>query len=172
MYGHGYGQQQSASGAYLAALEGRLTADGCSTRWEDWNGTAVLVGRRSDFRMRWMATNLHLFTVAAAVPEITVQSIVNFTDSALKYAKDAKGGLPVGLQTGVGAFPVLVSENVEPGAVHWAESQQRNRFACMARPVVVDSTHQYVGMYRGKPAIGRVYASHFIEKGTRYFYGA
>jgi hypothetical protein len=171
MYGQVYRQQQPASGAYLSALEGRLKADGCTTQWEDWGGTAVLVGRRSDFRMSWMATNLHLFTVAAAVPEITVQAIVNFTDSVLKYAKDTKGGLPVGMQTGVAAFPVLVSGNVEPGAVHWAEAQQRNKFACMARPVVVDSTHQYVGMYRGKPAIGRVYASHLIEKGTRYFYG-
>ncbi|MCW7946546.1 levansucrase [Streptomyces hygroscopicus] len=168
----GYGQQQSASAAYLAALQSRLTADGCSTRWEDWGGTQVLVGRRSDFRMRWMATNLHLFTVAAAVPVITAGTIESFTDSVLKYARDTKSGLPVGLQTGVGAFPVLVGESVEPAAVHWAEAQQRTRFACMARPVVVDSTHQYVGMYRGKPALGRVYASHFIEKGTRYFYGA
>jgi hypothetical protein len=172
VYGQQQGQQQSASGAYLAALEGRLTADGCSTRWEDWAGTAVLVGRRSDFRMRWMATNLHLFTVAAAVPQITVQAIEHFTDSVLQYAKDTKGGLPVGLQTGVGAFPVLVSEYVDPAAVQWAEAQQRLKFACMARPVVVDSRHRYVGMYRDKPVLGGVYASHFIEKGTRYFYGA
>lgn len=172
MYGQGHGQQQPASGACLTALEGRLTGDGCSTRWEDWGGTAVLVGRRADFRMKWMATRLHLFTVAAAVPEVTVRTIVEFTDSVLTYARDTKDGLPVGLQTGVAAFPVLVSGNVEPGAVQWAEARQRNKFACMARPVVVDTTHQYVGMYRGKPVIGRGYASHLIEKGTRYFYGA
>ncbi|MEU8589814.1 levansucrase [Streptomyces sp. NPDC048664] len=171
-YGPGYGQARSASGAYLAALEGRLTADGCTTRWEDWGGTTVLVGRRSDFRMKWMATTLHLFTVAAAVPAVTVGTIADFTDTVMRYAKDNKGGLPGGLQTGVAAFPVLVGESVEPGAVHFAESRQRVRFACMARPVVVDSTHQYVGTYRGKPALGRVYASHLIEKGTRYFYGA
>ncbi|MFF4789659.1 levansucrase [Streptomyces sp. NPDC001276] len=171
MYEQGFGQQQSGAGAYLAALEGRLRADGCGTRWEDWHGMPVLVGRRSDFRMRWMATNLHLFTVAAAVPEITAQAIRGFTHGVLKYAKDTKGGLPVGLQTGVAAFPVLVSENVDPAAVRWAEEQQRNEFACMARPVVVDSGQRYVGMYRGKPFFGRAYASHFIEKGTRYFYG-
>jgi hypothetical protein len=168
----GDGQQgQSASEAYLAALEGRLTADGCSTRWEDWTGLPVLVGRRADFRLRWMATNLHLFTVAAAVPEITVPVMESFTDGVLKYAKDTKGGLPVGVQTGVAAFPVLVSERVDPAAVSWAEAQQRIKFACMARPVVVDSARQYVGTYRGKPSLGRLYASHFVEKGARYFYG-
>jgi len=156
---------------YLASVESRLVADGCVTRWEDWFGVPVLVGRRADFRMRWMATNLHLFTVAAAVPEITPQSVDTFTTQVLTYAKKNKGGLPVGLQTGVAAFPLLVSERVDPAAVAWAEQQQRNRFACFARPVVVDSAQRYVGFYRGKPAIGRVYASHLIDKGNRYFHG-
>ncbi|RVU22397.1 levansucrase [Streptomyces antnestii] len=157
--------------AYLTSLESRLVADGCATRWDDWFGVPVLVGRRADFRMRWMATNLHLFTVAAAVPETTVQSVDTFTSQVLTYAKNNKGGLPVGAQTGVAAFPVLVSERVDPAAVAWAEQQQRNRFACFARPVVVDSAQRYVGLYRGKPAIGRVYANHLIDKGDRYFHG-
>ncbi|WP_369259771.1 levansucrase [Streptomyces sp. R35] len=171
MYGQQGQQEQAAPRAYLASVEGRLTADGCATRWEDWAGVPVLIGRRGDFRMRWMATKLHLFTVAAAVPEITVPAISGFTEQVMKYAKDTKGGLPVGMQNGVGAFPLLVSDRVDPAAVRWAEEQQRIKFACMTRPVVVDSARQYVGMYRGKPALGRVYANYFIEKGTQYFYG-
>ncbi|MEV7340820.1 levansucrase [Streptomyces sp. NPDC093544] len=163
--------EQTSSAAYLALVEGRLAADGCATRWEDWAGVPVLVGRRADFRLSWMATKLHLFTVAAAVPEITVSTVAAFTDQVMKYAKDTKGGLPVGLQNGVGSFPVLVSDRVEPAAVQWAEEQQRVKFSSMARPVVVDNARQYVGMYRGKPALGRVYANYFIEKGSRYFYG-
>ncbi|MET7603984.1 levansucrase [Streptomyces avermitilis] len=164
-------QEQSTPGAYLTFVERQLSADGCTTRWEDWAGVPVLVGRRADFRLSWMATKLHLFTVAAAVPEVTVPVISTFTDQVMKYAKDTKGGLPVGLQNGVGAFPVLVSDRIDPAAVQWAEEQQRLKFACMTRPVVVDSARRYVAMYRGKPALGRVYASHFIEKGSRYFYG-
>ncbi|MGW6402968.1 hypothetical protein [Streptomyces sp. NPDC055134] len=103
------------------------------------------------------------------MPEITPQSVDAFTSQVLTYAKQNKGGLPVGMQTGVAAFPVLVSERVDPAAMAWAEQQRRNRFACFARPVVVDSAQRYVGFYRGKPAIGRVYASHLIDKGNRYF---
>ncbi|MER5381443.1 levansucrase [Streptomyces sp. NPDC006465] len=168
MYAH---QDQSAPGTYLAFVERQLTEDGCATRWEDWAGVPVLVGRRAEFRMRWMATKLHLFTVAAAVPEITVPALSGFTDQVMRYAKDTKGGLPVGMQNGIGAFPLLVSDRVDPAAVQWAEAQQRVKFACMTRPVVVDSSRQYVGMYRGKPVLGRVYASYFNEKGSRYFYG-
>ena len=168
MYAH---QDQSAPGTYLAFVERQLTEDGCVTRWEDWAGVPVLVGRRAEFRMRWMATKLHLFTVAAAVPEITVPAVSAFTDQVMRYAKDTKGGLPVGMQNGIGAFPLLVSDRVDPAAVQWAEAQQRVKFACMTRPVVVDSSRQYVGMYRGKPVLGRVYASYFNEKAARYFYG-
>ena len=106
-------QQQSAPGTYLSFVEQQLTGDGCTTRWEDWAGVPVLVGRRGEFRMRWMGTKLHLFTVAAAVPEITVQAISGFTDQVMKYAKDTKGGLPVGFQNGIGAFPLLVSDRVD-----------------------------------------------------------
>ncbi|MFC5032348.1 levansucrase [Streptomyces sp. SID13666] len=154
---------------YLAAVESRLTADGCNPQWQDWSGVRVLVGRRSDFRLRWMATNLHVFTIAAAVPEITAATIDTFTTQTLSFAKKNKGGLPVGMQTGVAVFPVLVSERVDPAAMAWAEEKQRNQFACFARPVVVDTARHYVGLFRGKPALGWIYSSHLIEKGDRYF---
>ncbi|MFE2290361.1 levansucrase [Streptomyces sp. NPDC059452] len=154
---------------YLATLERQLAADGCGPRWEQWGGAPVLVGRRADFRMRWAATRLHLFTVATVVPEVTVQTVEGFMRQTLRYARDTKGGLPVGFQTGVGAFPVLVSERVDPAAMAWAEEKQRNQFGCFARPVVVDATHGYAGFYQGKPMVGLVYASHMIEKGNLYF---
>ncbi|CAJ61114.1 MULTISPECIES: hypothetical protein [Frankia] len=154
---------------YLASVEARLAADACGPRWEDWAGTPVLVGRRADFRLQWAATRLHLFTIAAAVPEITVATIDTFTAQALDYAKANKGGLPVGLQTGVAVFPLLVSDRVDPAAAAWAADRQRVRFACMARPVVADAAQRRVGFYRGRPAIGRLYASYLITRGERYF---
>ncbi|MCC3767362.1 levansucrase [Streptomyces sp. UNOC14_S4] len=156
---------------YMASLEQQLTADGCATHWEDWSSMAVLVGRRADFRVRWMATRVHLFTVAAAMPEITRPDIERFTRRVLTYAKANKGGLPLGSQTGVIVFPVLVGERVDPEAVAWAEEKQRGEFACMARPVVVGVARQRVGFYSGNPFFGRVYASYVNEKGARYFLG-
>lgn len=163
-------REQRETQEFLASVESRLLADGCAPRWEDWAGTPVLVGRRADFRLRWMATNLHLFTIAAAVPEITVPVIDAFTTQSLSYARKNKPGLPVGLQTGAAVFPVLVGERVDPAAMAWAKERQRNQFACFARPVVVDAARRYVGLYEGRPTLGRAYASHLIDKGTRYFH--
>ncbi|MEU2165335.1 levansucrase [Streptomyces chengbuensis] len=161
--------EATAVQTYLRFVEHRLTADDCAPRWEQWHGASVLVGRRADFRLKWAATKLHLFTAVAAVPEITVPAVESFTWQVLDYARANKGGLPVGLQTGIAAFPVLVSERVDPAAMAWAQEQQRMRFACFARPVVVDMSKGHVGFYRDTPTLGRVYASHLLDKGTRYF---
>ncbi|RDG39095.1 levansucrase [Streptomyces corynorhini] len=157
-----------ATSDYLAGLESRLAADGCAPRQDNWGGAPVLVGRRSDFRLRWLATNLHLFTIAAAVPYVATETIAVFTGQCLQYARENKGGLPVGLQTGVAVFPVLVSERVDPAALAWARERQRNEFACFARPVVVDSSKGEVAVFRGKPLIGRGYAGHLTRKGDAY----
>jgi hypothetical protein len=163
--------QQSPSQTYLSSVATRLAADGCRTWWEEWAGVPVLVGRRAEFRWSWMGTKLHLFTVAAAVQEITIPTIETFTDQVMAYAKKTKGGLPAGLQNGLASFPVLVSDRVDPAAVRWAEAQQRQKWASMSRPVVVDSTQQYVGTYRGTPVIGLAYSSYLEQKARRYFYG-
>jgi hypothetical protein len=132
----------------------------------------VLIGRRSDFRLGWAATRLHVFTLAAAVPEITVPVIATFTQHARRYAKAHKGGLPRGFQTGLAVFPALISTRVDPQAVAWAEEKQRTQFACFVRPVVVDVIREYVGVYRGSPVIGRTYASHLLQKSDYYFSGS
>ncbi|MFF2852219.1 levansucrase [Streptomyces sp. NPDC058001] len=157
--------------AYLNSLAHRLAADGCAPHWVDWGGVPVLVGRREEFRLRWMATKLHLFTVAAAVPEITVPVVAAFTTQVERYCKSVKGGLPVGLQNGLGTFPVLVSERVDPAAVAWARQQQHTDFACLARPVVVDTARRMTAYYGGRPLIGYAYAAYMVRKGDLYFPG-
>jgi hypothetical protein len=58
--------------------------------------------------------------------------------SAISYARDNKGGMPVSFQTGIAAFPALVGEHVQPAAAAWATAKQINEFGCMARPVTID----------------------------------
>ncbi len=166
------GEPAAPAQRYLAALADQLAADGCEPRWEQWPGGSVLVGRRADFRLQWLATRLHLFTIAAAVPEITVAAMEGFTRSAQDYAKDHKGGLPPGLQTGIALFPCLVSEKADPSAVAWAQAKQRVQWAVMARPVAVDAAQWSVGAFRRTPAIGWVYSPYLRRKLTLYFDGA
>jgi len=157
---------------YLSALAEQLAADGCAPWWEQWPSGRVLLGRRTDFRIQWVATRLHLFTIAVAVPDISTTAIESFTQSALQYAKEQKGGLPRGLQTGIALFPCLVSERVEPAASAWAEAQQRVGWAIMARPVVVDPAQGVVSVFRRSAPLGWIYAPYLRRKLALYFDGA
>lgn len=154
--------------AYIDATAQRLQADGCEVTTEDWGGVQVLVGYRGDFKLRWMATKMHLFTIAAPATSITQGAIEAFTDSALDYIVARKGQLR-GLQNGVAAFPALVGTEVDPQAEAWAQQAQRVRFAAMARPVVVNGATGTAAAFRGNAALGFLYSAHFRRKLNAYF---
>ncbi|WP_329103897.1 levansucrase [Micromonospora sp. NBC_01699] len=156
----------TAPQAYLHSLSERLTADGCSVTREDWGGMPVLVGRRSDFRLQWLATKLHLITIAADVSSVDAGSIAAFTSHAMEYAKR---GVTRGAQVGVAAFPTLISDRVDPSASQWAGRRQRNQFACMGRPVVVDTARGTATAFRGTSPLGLVYSAHLRRKLGLYF---
>jgi hypothetical protein len=158
----------SGVGTYLDALAARLAADGCEVSTEDWGGMPVLVGYRSEFRLRWFATKLHLFVVAAAVPEVTPDAIEGFTTTGMDYALARKGSMR-GLQSGVAVLPALVGPSIDPAAVQWAKRKQRNRFACMARPVVVDPTTATPSYYKGRTMVGAIYQGYLLRKLRTYF---
>jgi hypothetical protein len=116
-----------------------------------------------------MASRLHLFTIAAVVPEVTVAGLKTFTDFAVDTAIARKKGLPRGLQTGIGVFPVLIGDRVDPVAVQRAMTWQKMRFAAISRPTVVDTANRVVGAYRGTPVFGYAYAAHLRRKSELYF---
>lgn len=91
-----------------------------------------------------------------------------FTNTVLDYALARKGEFR-GFQSGVAAFPCLVSQSVDPEAMAWARQKQRLRFACIGRPVVVDVARGGIGAYRRTPTLGIVYAGHLRRKLDLYF---
>ena len=155
---------------YLEGLFERLAADGCSPQWfKTKTLDRVVLGRRADFKLRWMGTRLHLFTIASTLPEITVPELDRFVEFAMKTSIERKGGLMRGLQSGIAVFPVLVSDRVDPAALYHAAQAQTVKFACVARPVVIDTAANAIGVYLGRPLIAGLVASFLEQKGMQYF---
>lgn len=154
---------------YLSGLELRLRADGCEVATTSLPLGPALVGRRSDFRIRWALTRLHLFTIAAKQEHVTLAAIQHFTHVATEYARRAKGGLLLGLQTGIALFPVMVGQQVERDAVAWACEKQRVEFACLARPVVIHAPTGQSYLFRADAALGLVYNHHLRSRAAAYF---
>lgn len=130
----------------------------------------MLVGHRSDFKVRWMATQLHLLTVAVPEEVVTAGHVQAFTASAWDQMVARKGQLR-GLQTGVAVFPTVVGTTVEPEAARWAAEKQRVKFATFARPVVVDATTGQVSAFTGNAGMGGIYNGHLKDRLRTYFPG-
>jgi hypothetical protein len=157
---------------YLNSLQGRLAQDKCEPRWEDWNGTSVLFGRRAAFPPPWMG-RLHLFTVAAAFPEVTVATVTAFGRTAQLYSENQKGGvLPPALGYVIIVFPCLVSERVAPEALAMAEAWRTVALGLETRPVVVDVTKGVVATFRRTAFFGGAFAPFLRRKIQLYFDGA
>ncbi|MBX6358224.1 MAG: levansucrase [Micromonosporaceae bacterium] len=160
--------EQVLAGTFIAPRLG--DADRCETEWVELDGERVLVGRRSDFRIRWMASRLHLFVIAAARSSVSGPDVEQFTSAAMEYAlaRLRKEGVPLGWDHGSAVFATLVADQVDASAIA-ATQRQRNAMACVGRPVVVDAATGRAAYYRGTPVLGLIFAGFLRRKADRYF---
>jgi hypothetical protein len=68
---------------YVKLVSDRLRKDGAAVGTVDVGGFSALTGYRSQFRIAWMATRLHLFVVVAEVPTVTLDALTGFSDAVL-----------------------------------------------------------------------------------------
>jgi hypothetical protein len=121
---------------------GQSTSQAGFATSDEWMGQArVLVARTSQFRLRWLATKLHTFLVAGAFPPgtATPDQLDGFMRAAVQYGRANKSGLPVGLQTGLAAIPVAVTEHADASAHGWAATPHGREFAVLTFPVLLDT---------------------------------
>ncbi|MFF2513933.1 hypothetical protein [Streptomyces sp. NPDC058086] len=161
-----------AANAYLEALRERLAADGCGVTATTWREYRVVIGSRSDRRVRWFGTKVELFTLAAAVPEVDNASMAEFTGWAMDYVKSLRSGLP-GARNAAMILPALAGGSVQPSASNWAAKDARILgTSLISRPITVEtpaSRATRVTMYRGRVVYGGMFTRHVLEKASLYF---
>ncbi|ALO06398.1 hypothetical protein AQF52_0801 [Streptomyces venezuelae] len=160
-----------AAAAYLEALHGRLAADGCTVTTPPWDGRRVVTGSRADRKARWFGTKAELFVFAAAVPEIDVATLGEFTAWAMRYAKSLRGGIP-GARNAALVLPALVSTHVRPEAAQWAAQDARILDTTLiSRPLTIETAPgaARTTMYRGRVVWGGMFTGHVLEKASLYF---
>jgi len=143
---------------FLASAAQRLQAEGAVVSWQSLPGGPVLVGYLPRFRLRWMATKLHLFTVVAKAEGADALSLERFSYDALDFAIRAKGQRR-GLQVGVAAIPILAAASVDAGAIDFARNRLIRRWSAFAWPSVIDLGSGGSYFHQGRVAVGGVYAA-------------
>jgi hypothetical protein len=143
---------------YVRAIAQRLESDGAEIDSKNLPAGFVLIGYRSQFRLRWVASKLNLFTIVAQAEVGTVDRLEHHTDEALSYATSQKGRFR-GLQNGVAAIPALVASTVEPEAITFASTHLTRKFSAFAWPVLVDLASEKIYRHQGTVFLGGIYAN-------------
>lgn len=152
--------------AYLDGIGQRLAADGCAVTRDRIGPIDVVVGYRKDF-LPIALSRLHLVTVAGSLPEVTGPAVVQFARDVSQYAKSRSGALR-GMQSGVGAFSILVSDRVTPDAVQAAQAKAKLEFAVRVQPAVVDTAAGVVHTFTGSQLFGAALNGHLRRKRELY----
>jgi hypothetical protein len=148
---------------YVDEATNRMAADGSAVSQILLPIGPAVVGYQSQFRLRWIATKLHLFTVVVAVPDATAETLQQATEQSVGYAKQTKGRLR-GLQSGVAAIPVLVTERPTPDSIDAAESRPSKGWAAFTLPAIVALTSGRIHSFRGRTLWGGIYSAWLRER--------
>lgn len=152
-----------AAAEVLGRIEASLAGAGFKMVRDSVGGRQAVIGRTSAFRLRWMATRLHTFVLAAVFEGGTARpdKLDRFLDESSQYAKTMKGGLPRGLQTGTAAIAVAVAESGHD-AGDWAVKPHGRSFAALTYPVLVDVGRRSVTS-PPRMVVGAVYVPWFRQ---------
>ena len=123
--------------------------------------THVRIFRRRQLRVTWFFTRMHTFVVLqAATSAVTIASFWSFVHATTAFASAAKGGLPLGLQTGVIVMPVLVSSQISPDVQHSARSRPAVGLGLVCAPIAVDASARRAYTFAGRLLFGLIFSSH------------
>jgi len=140
---------------YRAAVEARMPAAGFTVLESGPHG---LGGYRKDFRLRWMATTLHLFVHVATTEHVTAAGLEQYTRAALAHGNALRGQYR-GFQSGVAVITSVVGEDADEDAHAYALGTLVREFAAFAWPTVVDLGIGVRSSHAGRPVVGAVYTS-------------
>jgi hypothetical protein len=148
---------------YLEHVKKQLAADGAQVSEAQLPSARAVVGYTSKFRWKWLATKLHLFTLAVYAPELNVATYTQIVKEAADYGVQQKGTLR-GLQVGVAVNVIIATRALDTETAQLASSRPPKGFAKLATPAVVDIVQAQTYTYTGKIMWGALYTSWLRER--------
>ncbi len=132
-------------------------------------GRPTVIARTSEFRWRWFATRLHTFILVTDLTDSPPSraDLDHLLRIGVDHAREHKGGLPRGLQTGSAAIVAALLAGPTPDSDAWSDKVRGRQFAAMPFPVAVD-VHSRTIRYPARMVVGGIYAAHLREVADRY----
>ena len=148
---------------YIKSVNDRLIIDGFELSSDKIGDFKVGIGKKKEFRFKWVATQLQIFVIMSSVTNISKDLIQWFSSVSLDYTLIYKKGLPRGLQSGAACFALLVSTNVNEEAKKWVQQIPKKHFAAFEMPVICDLSNNQIYYCQKTPILGGIYYKFFRE---------
>lgn len=116
-----------------------------------------------EFRVEWIATKLKQYSFVASAEAITIELIENYSANCMQYALAHYKNLPRGMQNAVVSNNVLVSSNIDDGAIKFVQSKPKKHFAAFELPIIVDLAREKIYYCQKTPMWGAMYYKYFRE---------
>ncbi|GII99696.1 hypothetical protein CLV28_1173 [Sediminihabitans luteus] len=136
---------------YLESAATRLTDAGCEVTHEAVGPVDALVGYQRTFALPAMS-RIHVVTAMAHL-DPTPENIAAWTRDVSQFSRGRTGALR-GAQSGIGAFAVVVADQVTPEAVAAAQVKPKVEFAVRTQRVLVDLSTGEIHTFRGRLLFG------------------
>ena len=136
---------------YIEITRRRMVEDGCEVGWDQVGPVQAMVGYRAKFVPAAMSRTHVVTAVAHFTP--SALDVDLYTRDVSTFAKRRSSSLR-GMQSGVGAFAVIVADGVTPDLVAAATVKPRLEFAVIVQPVLVDLSAREIHTFRGRRFIG------------------
>jgi hypothetical protein len=118
----------------VRGIEASLAAGGFQVTRDSVAGRQVVIGRRSEFRLRRPGSRSHVFVLVGVFKnDASPDHLDRFLDEAADYATTVKGGL----RSGTCAVAIAVVDSPQATG-DWAMSPPAGRGPCPSLPVLVD----------------------------------
>jgi hypothetical protein len=152
----------------LSTLAAGLGQAGWRPQPHDPGDAWQFVARTSQFRWRWMATQLHTFVFGLPVPQgADTAWLDEQLVAAVQFARRAGGGLPGGLQTGRAVVLAAVGADLDPALRTWAAKPHARKWAVVTYPVLGDVVAGTMVQPK-RPALGAVYHGYLADVAETY----
>ena len=148
---------------YFKSVNDRLIINGFQLGSDKIGDFDVEIGKKKEFRLKWIATQLNIFVIMSSVNRIPKDTIQWFSKTSLDYALTHKKGLPRGFQSGIVCFALLVCKNVDEDAMKWVQRIPKRRFAAIEMPVISDLSNNQIYYCQKTPIAGGIYFKFFRE---------
>jgi hypothetical protein len=141
----------------LDEVANRMRADGFDVHPGELPFRGAVIGTKGVFRLRWLATKLHIYIVLIEQDTLDVATFDGLISAANAYAQSKVRWWYRGLQQGVAVVPICICRRATEASIIQASGVPTRKFAFLSYPCIFQADLGKLYMSDEKIVVGVLY---------------